>query len=241
MAEEFIEDDFNLTGLNMLVPFYKEALEMMLDVEPQEDSLKIPDVSIVESSAELLYGLIHQRYITTRQGMQQMVEKFEEGHFGVCPRVYCNSQFVLPCGRSDLPGLDTVKLYCPNCMDTYTPPSSRFHGIDGAFFGTTFPHFLLQCYRELAPSILAPLPRGDADEEPDDFQPHTPPQEETAERTTGAPQHKTLTAARLGRKPPQTGIYVPKIYGFQVSEYALSGPRMQWMRMRPHTLDELDQ
>lgn len=73
VAEEFIEDDFNLTGLNFLVPFYKEALEMILDIEPQEDSLKIPDVSIVESSAELLYGLIHQRYIITRQGMQQMV------------------------------------------------------------------------------------------------------------------------------------------------------------------------
>lgn len=75
VSEEFIEDDFNLTGLNGLVPFYKEALEMILDVEPQEDSLKIPDVSIVESSAELLYGLIHQRYILTKQGLQQMVSR----------------------------------------------------------------------------------------------------------------------------------------------------------------------
>lgn len=73
VSEDFIEDDFNLTGLNALVPFYKEALEMILDVEPQEDSLKIPDVSIVESSAELLYGLIHQRYILTKGGLQQMV------------------------------------------------------------------------------------------------------------------------------------------------------------------------
>ncbi len=100
VSEDFIEDDFNLTGLNALVPFYKEALEMILDVEPREclcalsspswtccgdahtllplarlteDSPKIPDVSIVESSAELLYGLIHQRYILTRQGLQQMV------------------------------------------------------------------------------------------------------------------------------------------------------------------------
>ena len=82
VSEEFIEDEFNLTGLNFLVPFYREALEMILDIEPQ-DSLKIPDISIVESSAELLYGLIHQRYIITRQGMEELVEKFEQGHFGI--------------------------------------------------------------------------------------------------------------------------------------------------------------
>jgi casein kinase II subunit beta len=34
--EDFIEDDFNLTGLQSLVPFCKEALEMVLDVEPGE-------------------------------------------------------------------------------------------------------------------------------------------------------------------------------------------------------------
>lgn len=59
------------------------------------------------------------------------------GHFGACPRVFCNSTHVLPCGRTDLPGLDTVKLYCPNCGDIYTPPSSKYQGVDGmpfAFF-----------------------------------------------------------------------------------------------------------
>lgn len=35
-----------------------------------------------------------------------------------------------------MPGLDTVKLFCPNCNDIYVPPSSRFQGVDGAL------HFL---------------------------------------------------------------------------------------------------
>jgi len=66
-------------------------MEMVLDVEPgvyhvlgeysvhshlllsDEDASKIPDVSIVESSAEMLYGLVHQRYILTRIGLQSMV------------------------------------------------------------------------------------------------------------------------------------------------------------------------
>ena len=34
VAEDFIEDDFNLTGLNVMVPFWKEAMEMVLDMEP---------------------------------------------------------------------------------------------------------------------------------------------------------------------------------------------------------------
>ncbi|WFD22615.1 casein kinase 2 regulatory subunit [Malassezia equina] len=156
VAEEFIEDDFNLTGLNFLVPFYKEALEMILDIEPH--------ISIVESSAELLYGLIHQRYIITRQGMQQMVD--------------------------------------------------------------------------LAPSILAPLPSADNATE-------TPAQESSMEETENPASLATkkpavLSKARLGRKEPQADVYTPRIYGFRVSEFAPSGPRMQWMRMRPHTLHELD-
>ena len=121
---------------------------------------------------------------------------------------------------------------------TYTPPSSRFHGIDGAFFGTTFPHFLLQCYRDLAPSIIAP-------EDPDS--PESPPAgkyENAAESTPSVdmrpPSRGTLVPERLGRKPPQCGLYTPRIYGFRVSEFAPSGPRMQWLRMRPHSLAELE-
>jgi hypothetical protein len=40
-----------------------------------EDSAKIPDVSIVEASAELLYGLVHQRYVLTRAGLHAMVSE----------------------------------------------------------------------------------------------------------------------------------------------------------------------
>ncbi|CAG8570587.1 574_t:CDS:2 [Paraglomus brasilianum] len=155
VAEDFIEDDFNLTGLSTQVTFYKEAMEMILDAEPEylseEDLVKVPDLSLVEASAELLYGLIHQRYIITRQGLQQMVDKYESGHFGTCPRVYCQSCPVVPCGRSDMPGRDTVKLFCPNCLDIYVPPSSRFTTLDGAYFGTTFPHLLFQQFPDLQP------------------------------------------------------------------------------------------
>src|SRR5271155_680009 len=200
VSEDFIEDDFNLTGLQSQVPMYKDALEMILDVEPSETSSSVvvseeeeeeeeeeeddgilgeefdeppldgarrvgqqpgarstnagdpatstaaarrhvrtsSDASVIESSAELLYGLIHARYITSRPGIQQMLEKYELSHFGLCPRVYCNGSRVLPVGLTDTPGQQTVKLFCPSCLDVYTPPNSRFQAVDGAFFGTTF-------------------------------------------------------------------------------------------------------
>jgi len=50
VAEDFIEDDFNLTGLNAMVPFWKEAMEMVLDVEPGAFALKFGTSAITLKS-----------------------------------------------------------------------------------------------------------------------------------------------------------------------------------------------
>lgn len=205
-------------------------------------------MSIVESSAELLYGLIHQRYIITRQGLSQMVAKYEAAHFGYCPRVYCNQTKVLPSGRSDLPGVDGVKLFCPTCVDTYTPPSSRFNGVDGAFFGTTFPHLLFQQHPELVPTppsanagkimplrtpSASPGPNASSQASPATTQDTPTPASPTAnsnvdmlddDENSSVPWTKPETSAMK--------LYIPRIYGFKVSERARSGPRMQWLRLK---------
>jgi casein kinase II subunit beta len=79
------------------------------------------------------------------------MEKYRVGQFGKCPRAFCQSQLVLPVGLSDQLAIHSVKLYCPRCEDVYQPRSSRYHYIDGAFFGTTFPHMFFQVYPQLVP------------------------------------------------------------------------------------------
>ncbi|KAM3589115.1 casein kinase 2 regulatory subunit [Umbelopsis sp. WA50703] len=223
VPEEYIEDEFNLTGLSALVPYYEQALDIILNVDIDEmiesDSddmsndldqtdgesssdglwretpLRIPknqqqpDVIALERYAGTLYGLIHQRYILTKVGLRQMAEKYNSGHFGHCPRVYCYRCPVLPCGRSENPGTEAVRFFCPCCLDVYAPQTTRHSTIDGAHFGSTFPHLLLFTYPDL-------IPEG------------------------------------------RTQIYKPKIFGFRVNEWSVVGPKLQWLRMRPDDYED---
>eukprot|EP00967_Tisochrysis_lutea_P158687 scaffold325316_cov32-Tisochrysis_lutea.AAC.1 len=54
--EDYIEDDFNLSGLSSQVPYYDYALDMILDNEPPHDvMLTDQQQELLESAAEMLY------------------------------------------------------------------------------------------------------------------------------------------------------------------------------------------
>jgi casein kinase II subunit beta len=74
--EEYVHDEFNLTGLQQEVPYYDYALDLILDVDsPNSDQLTEEQQETVDAAAELLYGLVHARYILTAKGLQSMVSK----------------------------------------------------------------------------------------------------------------------------------------------------------------------
>ena len=61
-------------------------------------------------------------------------------------------------------GADAVKIFCPKCQCVYHPPPVRSRsshhggagatGVDGAAFGTTFPHLFLMTFSNLVPDRL---------------------------------------------------------------------------------------
>ncbi|KAJ1913165.1 casein kinase 2 regulatory subunit [Mycoemilia scoparia] len=163
VPEDYIEDEFNLTGLSYAVTYFHDAIDRILDTEEYSGAYEDRDEEdnrIIDQDAEVLYGLIHARFIITREGMELMSQKYERGDFGVCQRTRCQGTYVVPCGVSDILKEDSVKLYCPNCQDIYNPPSYRFQGLDGAYFGTTFPHIFFMTFPdyvpELPPSVYTP-------------------------------------------------------------------------------------
>ncbi|XP_022973245.1 casein kinase II subunit beta-1-like isoform X1 [Cucurbita maxima] len=160
--DDYIQDDFNLCGLSSQVPYYDYALDFILDVESSNGDMFTEEQNeLIESAAEMLYGLIHARYILTSKGMAAMLDKFKNYDFGRCPRVYCCGQPCLPVGQSDIPRSGTVKIYCPRCEDVYYPRSKYQGNIDGAYFGTTFSHLFLMTYGHHKPqkAVQSYVPR----------------------------------------------------------------------------------
>ncbi|WFD42468.1 casein kinase 2 regulatory subunit [Malassezia psittaci] len=162
LDEDYILDRFNLTGLNAEVQHYMHALDLITDAlgmvlrTDLDEHLDDDQREQIESQARILYGLIHARYILSSRGLAKMLEKYKRADFGRCPRVLCYQQPLLPVGLSDIPYQSPVKLYCPRCEDVYNPKSSRHGSIDGAFFGTTFPHMLFMVYPHMVPTRTAP-------------------------------------------------------------------------------------
>jgi casein kinase II subunit beta len=147
--EVWIKDDFNLFGLDEVVEDFRDNLDIILNKT---------NISESNDNTRLLYGLIHARFLLTIWGLEKMYNRYKNRRFGVCPRYYCELCPVLPIGLSDFHGNFAVKHFCPKCSEVYQSGTE----IDGAYFGTTFPHMLMQSYPIIIPdpeSVVKFVPR----------------------------------------------------------------------------------
>ncbi|KAA1467203.1 hypothetical protein DENSPDRAFT_862876 [Dentipellis sp. KUC8613] len=216
VEEDYILDRFNLTGLNTEVQNYAQALDLITD--NLEDDFQDELRGSLDVQARLLYGLIHARWIVTARGLQKMLEKYKKADFGRCPRVMCQSQPLLPVGLTDLPYEKSVKLYCGRCEDIYSPKSSRHGSIDGAYFGTSFPHLLFLVYPNLIPPKSGPVDLGRAGgggAGGGEGGRRLRVRDEAEGAVEGAGEGVSTAAAAL-----RADRYRPRIFGFQVNEIA---------------------
>ncbi|CAK84846.1 unnamed protein product (macronuclear) [Paramecium tetraurelia] len=157
--DDFIRDPFNQIGIKGKFGFYKqksqrylsEAIKMILQsTSPEDQDLEDERFLEVYQEASDIYGLLHARFIFTSKGSAIMRERYLQGKFGHCPRIYCEKQNVIPIGLCEDLKTARVKVFCPRCEEVYMP-KKKCADIDGAYFGKSFPQFLLMTYPDLHP------------------------------------------------------------------------------------------
>ena len=87
IAEDYILDRFNLTGLYTEVQHYTYALDLITDA--LDENINELHREQIETQARILYGLIHARFIVTTHGLAKMLEKINRPAYRRCPRVLC--------------------------------------------------------------------------------------------------------------------------------------------------------
>ena len=238
----------------MLVRYGVQDVDAALRAE-EEPSDELRDQ--IEASARHLYGLIHARFIITTRGLTKMGDKYKKCDFGRCPRVLCYGQALLPVGLSDIPYQKAVKLYCQRCEDIYSPKSTRHGQIDGAYFGSTFPHMLLMVYPNLIVSKSVP---GGATSATIGFT-NTAPSSSGLNNAGNSKGDSGSTSSAGGNGEPASTVnlrpsqhggalpggataamkaerFRPRIFGFQLHE---SAKLMRWQEgMRDRQIDRLE-
>jgi casein kinase II subunit beta len=152
--DSYLSCPFNYYGVRQRVNHFELAYDLLRKhfVRPSFASARPESEAwMIEQQTELLYGLLHARYLLTDAGRAGLLAKYRSGDFGRCPRVLCRQAVCLPYGITADLNEHPLKLFCPNCSDVYNIADRDLAKVDGAFFGPSWVPLFLQRYREIVP------------------------------------------------------------------------------------------
>lgn len=131
----FIQDRFNLHGLKEKIEGFEDAYLAIQDKKPSRDFER----------EGIVYLLAHQRYIYTKVGADNVLDRVLNREYGICPRYGCKDISLVPIGLSNDVGKHGTMTYCHNCGNLFEPRGS-LRKLDGCAWGNGFAHFLILSY-----------------------------------------------------------------------------------------------
>ena len=149
---DYMHDQFNLYGFNKKIHAFKEVLKH-IESEKRYDSA-VPNI---DEWGIRLYGLIHAKYLMTKQGLEELHKKYESSTYDLCPNVNCRRK-CLPMGLSETIGESCIYMYCPFCGDLYHSENQICTRIDGSAFGSSYILHFIHQYPDVQPNYLPPKP-----------------------------------------------------------------------------------
>lgn len=230
-----------LSGLNSSTLKRKRMKQQVVDSEELEDSdsdsdheydetdpeIKLYHLEMILHRAYNAYGAIHARYVITKDGLDQIAEKYDSKIYGPCSRYYCSEVQLLPCGINDFPNHHICKLYCPSCLDLYEISPNLMPILDGSFFGRSFIGIFLNAFTELD-KYVAKKKLGIISES------LRQKQNILNSNKDHFIAYDDVMYGKPGLKHTlQNFQYEPKVFGFRINQNSEVGPKMKWLRHWP--------
>lgn len=132
---DYLNDSFNIYGMREKIERNGFDFKTILKLVRGEYTHGIPHE--LNECAIQLYGLIHARYLMTKNGTELLLKNYLSGVYGKCPNFNCQFK-CLPYGIDSDPGNSCLLMYCPKCHDVYYSNHVDCMHIDGSAFYSSY-------------------------------------------------------------------------------------------------------